>query len=50
MPVNDRFTSDSLASLCVTDGEFGLAARYWRGGLRLESGPDFAAVRSRMGP
>ncbi len=44
MPVNDRFDSDSLASLCVTDGEFGLAARYWRGGLRLESGSDVPAV------
>jgi pimeloyl-ACP methyl ester carboxylesterase len=44
MPANERFTSESLASLCLTDGEFGLAARYWRGGLRLESGADVAAV------
>jgi pimeloyl-ACP methyl ester carboxylesterase len=44
MPVSDSFTSEVLGGLCLTDGEFQLAARYWRGGLRLESGADVAAV------
>ena len=38
------FTSRALAALCAGDGEFGLAARYWTGGLRLERGADLAAV------
>ena len=37
-------TSEALAGLCLTDGELQLAARYWRGGLRLESGAEVAAV------
>jgi pimeloyl-ACP methyl ester carboxylesterase len=44
MPVSDAFTSESLAALCAGDGEFRLAARYWTGGLRLESGADAAAI------
>jgi len=29
-------TSEQWATLCANDGEFGLASRYWSGGLRLE--------------
>ena len=37
----NAFTSERLALLCADDGEFGLAARRWTGGLRLED-PDGA--------
>lgn len=42
-------TSDALASACAGDGEFGLAARYWNGGLRLQMGDHVAAIRLEDG-
>ena len=30
------WTSQTLGALCLADGEFRLAARFWTGGLRLE--------------
>jgi len=32
------WTSEALAALCLADGEFRLAARFWTGGLRCEIG------------
>ena len=32
------WNSEALAALCLADGEFRLAARFWNGGLRLEIG------------
>ena len=37
-------TSQSLAGACAADGEFGIAARFWTGGLRLEIGDAVAAI------
>ena len=37
-------TSEQLATRCRADGEFGLAARYWTGGLRLDFGESVAAI------
>ena len=37
-------TSEQLADRCRADGEFCLAARHWRGGLRLDFGDAVAAV------
>ena len=39
-----RWTSESLASRCAADGEFVLAARHWRGGLRLRSNSASVAI------
>ena len=36
--MHPAWTSRTLADLCRADGEFGLAARFWTGGLRLEIG------------
>jgi pimeloyl-ACP methyl ester carboxylesterase len=44
MPVSEAWTSKALATACAGDGEFGLAARFWIGGLRLEIGGDVAAI------
>ena len=44
MSVDTSFSSDALAARCVADGEFRLAARHWRGGLRLENGKLLAAI------
>jgi pimeloyl-ACP methyl ester carboxylesterase len=32
------WTSETLRARCAADGEFGVAARFWNGGLRLEIG------------
>ena len=37
-------TSEQLANRCRADGEFGLASRYWTGGLRLDFGESVAAI------
>src|SRR5450631_1353062 len=50
MPVSDSFTSEVLGGRCLTDGEFQLAARCWRGGLRWESGADGAVSAVEPGP
>ena len=42
-------TSESLASVCADDPEFGIAARYWTGGLRLRMGDHVAAMRVEDG-
>jgi pimeloyl-ACP methyl ester carboxylesterase len=44
MPVNKAWTSGALAAACAGDGEFGVAARFWIGGLRLEIGDDVVAI------
>lgn len=36
--MRDSWNSQTLAALCLADGEFRLAARFWTGGLRLEVG------------
>jgi len=40
----EHLTSQGLAQLCVADGEFGLLARGWNGGLRLEIGDRVVAI------
>ena len=42
-------TSDGLAAACASDPEFGIAARYWNGGLRLQMGDRLAAMRVEDG-
>lgn len=37
-------TSQQLLDSCRADGEFGLAARHWTGGLRLDFGDGLAAI------
>ncbi len=37
-------TAESWAQSCANDGEFGLAARHWTGGLRLTIGDDVLAL------
>ncbi len=37
-------TSEELAARCRADGEFGLAARHWNGGLRFDFGDAIAAI------
>jgi pimeloyl-ACP methyl ester carboxylesterase len=39
-----NWTSQALAGLCLADGEFRLAARFWTGGLRLEIGERMVGV------
>jgi pimeloyl-ACP methyl ester carboxylesterase len=38
------WTSERLAAACAADGEFGLAARFWTGGLRFVIGERILAV------
>ncbi|MDB5483924.1 MAG: hypothetical protein JWO83_4977 [Caulobacteraceae bacterium] len=38
------WNSQALAALCLADGEFRLAARFWTGGLRLEIGERVVGV------
>ncbi len=43
------WTSDRLAAACAADGEFGLSARFWTGGLRFLIGARVLAVTVREG-
>ena len=36
--MSETWTSERLETVCAADGEFGIAARFWTGGLRLEIG------------
>jgi hypothetical protein len=38
MTFNEDWSSGFLGARCSADGEFGVAARFWTGGLRLEIG------------
>jgi pimeloyl-ACP methyl ester carboxylesterase len=42
--VASNWTSQTLAALCLADGEFRLASRFWTGGLRLEIGGQAVGV------
>ncbi len=42
-------TTEDLTALCAADGEFGLAARHWTGGLRLEIGEDATGFTVTVG-
>jgi len=42
-------TTGELTALCAADGEFGLAARHWTGGLRLEIGDEVSGFTVRAG-
>ncbi|MEA3218848.1 MAG: hypothetical protein QOJ19_5004 [Acidimicrobiia bacterium] len=42
-------SSEELAGRCAADGEFGRAARYWTGGLRLEIGEAVLTIRLQDG-
>jgi pimeloyl-ACP methyl ester carboxylesterase len=42
--MQESWNSRALAALCLADGEFRLAARFWTGGLRLEIGDRVVGV------